>query len=90
MARSVHRIDLGPSGREVAIPEGATPIGVDHSAVPGLVDVWFLVDLDARPVTRRFIYTGTGHPVPEDAHHVMSTRRHAGTGLVWHVFEIKG
>lgn len=89
MARTVHRFDIGPNGRELNLPDDATVIAADHGPVPGLIDMWVLLDTDAPTRVRRFTYTGTGHPVPEDAHHAASTRRDGHTGLVWHLFEIR-
>jgi len=89
MARTVHRFDIGPAGKDITLPHDATVIAVDHGPIPGLIDVWVLLDTNAPTQARRFTYTGTGHPVPEDAHHIASTPRHGDTGLVWHLFEIR-
>jgi len=49
--------------------------------------MWAMVDPAARPVKRRFVIVGTGHPIHqmEGWPHV-GTFQEAGGALVWHLF----
>jgi hypothetical protein len=67
----------------VPLPDDAVVVhaGLDPQGVPCL---WARLDPNAPRTDRVFHLRGTGHPVPDDLHHIASF---VNGPFVWHLFE---
>lgn len=98
MTRKVfrYRVELVDE-QTITMPQGAQILSVARReggrvvlgvGSHGPVEMWALVDPDARPEQRRFRVAGTGHPLPSDANLVfLGTVQVAQGQLVFHIFE---
>lgn len=70
----------------VEMPQGAAVLSVHYSRTePRGLDVWALVDTDAKSEKRLFRVIGTGNPVPDSCGQFVGTvLTHGG---MWHVFD---
>ena len=91
--RKFYRYEVSVTGGMQALRmwRHAVPMRVEHGPPSGqvpLVEFWAEADdsREAENVTRAFMITGTGQPVPENAHYWGGTSRILG--LVWHLYEI--
>jgi hypothetical protein len=73
---------------DLALPRGARILTIQPQA--GSLQMWALVDPGQVTEMRHFRFSGTGHPIAEDADHLryVSTFQLADGGLVFHVFEV--
>ncbi len=72
----------------IAMPKGAKLLSFQcQGHTPCL---WALVDPSAEIETRKFRFSGTGHPIEEDPESLrfVGTAQMAGGALIWHLFEI--
>lgn len=88
--KSIYKYELDITDvQSLMMPAGAVPLTVQTQAAHGTVNLWALVDPEAKPELRRFRIFGTGHPVPdaEAATLVYIATFQANHGqLVFHVF----
>lgn len=69
----------------VAMPEGAIVLTVQTQGDTPCV--WAEVHPDAKPIKRKFVTYGTGHPMTDGlAQHYVGTYQLGGGALVFHVF----
>jgi hypothetical protein len=72
--------------RTFDMPEGARPLAVQVTDSSSIIEMWVdIPDTNAPIRERRFVATGTGHPVPPGVW--VGTTKDVETGLVWHVWE---
>ncbi len=70
------------------LPIGARPLSVQVQI--DAVQLWALVDTEAKLETQRFRLAGTGHPIDEPADRLefIDTFQLQGGSLVFHVFRV--
>lgn len=71
---------------EVKLPKGAVVLTVDLQRED--VCMWALVDQDMPIETRRFRFTGTGHPIEEKLETLKFINTFQTGTLVFHIFEV--
>jgi hypothetical protein len=86
---TVHKFPIEPqSNPEIEMPVGAKLLA--FQAQHDVPTLWALVDPDAASTeTRRFVFVGTGHPIPDHVDslkHVGTCQLHGGS-LIFHLFE---
>lgn len=87
MRFSIWKFPLVAVKNEIEMPAGAEllHVGLDPD---GESCVWVKVNPDALLETRRFVVTGTGHPLPSEPHKYIGTWR--AERFIWHLVELLG
>jgi len=61
-------------------------LGINHIAMQNsVVTLWSLVDIESKPIKRRFRIVGTGHEMEPIGNYLGSVQERV---FVWHIFEI--
>lgn len=79
-------VEVSDEVQEHLIPRGAVEHHVDlNPADESQLAIWFVVEADNPPVTRKFFVRGTGQAFPDFAKYMGTVR----SGMfMWHVFEV--
>ena len=84
MTKRIWKYEMSAAGyANLSIPQGSQFLRVGQQ--DGTVCLWFMVDDSAVQEMRHFIFTGTGHAVPEEGKYLGSADC---PPFVWHVFEV--
>jgi hypothetical protein len=89
---TVYKYPITQAHNAIEMPSGAQVlrIGIDPAVdVKDLIwlRLWALVDTDNPIVVRKFIITGTGHPLPTDKRNLVYIGSSVCSPFIWHVFE---